>query len=137
MKTITLKVNLPTGNGNRRMLRGAQIRVSDADYARLVPRYAHDTIAYLAADAERKEAYNKANPDKVKAFKAAVKAREDNAKAVLAERKEAAKVAAAAEEKIVALRLAKILKNEELARKAKKAADAATIKAATASDGNK
>lgn len=137
MRPIILKINLPTGNGKRRCLQGQRIKVSDADYARLVPQYAHDADTYLAADAERKAAFEKANPDKVKAFKAAKKERHDRVEALIADRAAAKKIEDEAEAKRVAARLAQILENERAAAAAKKAHDLAVMKAANPEDGNK
>ena len=41
MKRIILKASVPLGRG-KIGLKGLRIKVSDADYARLVPRYARD-----------------------------------------------------------------------------------------------
>lgn len=137
MRAIVLKVNLPTGKGNRRMLKGQRVRVSDADYARLVPRLAHDADAYFAADAERKVEYEKANPDKVKAFREIHAARRAAAKRELDARAEAKKAAEAKRAAETKARIDKILANEAAAKKAAKAAEIAAKKAADPSDGNK
>lgn len=139
MRPIILKINLPTGKGKQRFLRGQRITVGDADYARLVPQFAHDSDELLAADKARKEAYEKTPEGKaaVKLFKAAQKERHDNVIALHAARDKAAKLEAAAEEKRVAARLEKILANERLAAEAKKAHDTAVLKALDPQDGNK
>lgn len=97
MHEVILKVNLPTGKRSRRTnqpirhMAGSLIKVDDVDYARLVPRYAHDAADYLEAQAAAKAKRDEENPKAVKAFVDAQESRRRNAKAI----KEAAERAAA------------------------------------------
>ncbi len=66
MRAVILKQSIPGPRPGQTHQRGARIKVSDADYARLVPKLAHDADEHLAAEVVAKEKRDKDNPEGVK-----------------------------------------------------------------------
>jgi hypothetical protein len=141
LKGIILKQGMPTASDNpkERHQPGSYIRVSPAEYARLVPRYAHDAADYLAADKARKEVYAKTKDGKaaLKLQKAEREYRRANALAIKAARKKAAEAAKAQADAEAERRLAAIEQRMKDVEAAEKRAANAAKKAADPTDGNK
>jgi len=105
MRAVILKVNLERPGKKGRVLSGSRIRVTDAEYARMVPRIAHDADAYLLDQAEKSAERDKEHPEQRAAFERATAARRANAEQVKEGRERAAKQAQADRGKLEAARL--------------------------------